>query len=67
MPGFTVVIVLHDSEPELRRLLDSFGAHGVPPQVVVVDSGSSDGGAELARSWGAEVFVLDGNPGVVAA
>jgi GT2 family glycosyltransferase len=67
VPGFTVVIVLHDSAPELRRLLDSFDAHGAPAQVVVVDSGSSDGGAALARSWGAEVSVLDGNPGFGAA
>jgi len=30
---------------------------------VVVDSGSSDGGAELAAEWGAEVVRLDGNRG----
>ncbi len=57
MPGFTAVIVLHDSEPELRTLLDSFAARGVEAQLVVVDSGSRDGGAELARSRGCEVVV----------
>ena len=47
--GFTAVIVLHDSERELRVLLDSVAVHlAEPPQIVVVDSGSSDGGAELA-------------------
>ena len=54
--GFSVVVVLHDSEAELRVLLDSLEAHlAVPPELVVVDSGSRDGGAELARGRGAEV------------
>ena len=37
------------------------------PQLVVVDSGSSDDGPALARAAGAEVIVLDGNPGFGAA
>ena len=66
--GFSVVVVLHDSEAELRVLLHSLEAHlPAPPQLVVVDSGSRDGGAELARSRGAEVIVLPGNPGFGAA
>ena len=66
--GFTVVVVLHDSEAELRVLLDSLDAHLAPrPQLVVVDSGSTDGGAELAQSRGADVLVLPGNPGFGAA
>lgn len=65
---FTVVIVLHDSEPELRVLLDSVAARlPEPPQLVVVDSGSSDGGADLARRRGADVEVLPGNLGFGAA
>jgi N-acetylglucosaminyl-diphospho-decaprenol L-rhamnosyltransferase len=66
--GFTAVIVLHDSEPELRTLLDSIEGHlEVPPQLVVVDSGSRDAGAAVARERGAEVEVLPGNPGFGAA
>jgi GT2 family glycosyltransferase len=48
--------------------LRSFDAHlAARPQVIVVDSGSRDAGADLARRWGAEVIVLDGNPGFGAA
>jgi GT2 family glycosyltransferase len=37
------------------------------PQVVAVDSGSTDDGPDLARAAGAEVIVLGGNPGFGAA
>jgi GT2 family glycosyltransferase len=66
--SFTAVIVLHDSKPELRALLNSIDRHVTePPQLVVVDSGSSDGGAALARAHGADVIELPGNPGFGAA
>jgi N-acetylglucosaminyl-diphospho-decaprenol L-rhamnosyltransferase len=65
---FAIVTVLHQSAPELPRLLRSIDAHLDPrPQVVAVDSGSSDAGPELAREAGAEVIVLDANPGFGAA
>jgi N-acetylglucosaminyl-diphospho-decaprenol L-rhamnosyltransferase len=64
---FTVVVVAHDSREDLVRLLASLDAHvGGDPQVVVVDSGSTDDGAEAAREWGAEVVSL-GNVGFGAA
>jgi GT2 family glycosyltransferase len=65
---FTAVIVLHDSAPDLARLLDSLDAN-LPerPQLVVVDSGSRDAGADLARERGAEVVELPRNRGFGAA
>jgi N-acetylglucosaminyl-diphospho-decaprenol L-rhamnosyltransferase len=66
--AFTAVIVLHDSEPELRALLRSIETHlPDPPQLVVVDSGSRDGGPDVAAEHGAEVVALAGNPGFGAA
>jgi GT2 family glycosyltransferase len=65
---FTVVVVLHDSAPELGVLLRSIDAHlRERPQVVVIDSGSRDAGPERAREWGAEVVELPENPGFGAA
>jgi N-acetylglucosaminyl-diphospho-decaprenol L-rhamnosyltransferase len=54
--GVGIVVVLHDSLDDLRRLLGSLAAVSPPPQVVVVDAGSSDDGPQLARDWGAEVL-----------
>jgi N-acetylglucosaminyl-diphospho-decaprenol L-rhamnosyltransferase len=66
--SFSAVIALHDSEAELRVLLASIDAHlPEPPQLVVVDSGSRDGGADLAGEHGADVVALAGNPGFGAA
>jgi N-acetylglucosaminyl-diphospho-decaprenol L-rhamnosyltransferase len=62
--AFAVVTVIHDSAPDLARLLDSIERELRPaPAVVVVDSGSRDDGAELARGRGARVVALDGNRG----
>ena len=64
----SIVTVLHQSAPELPWLLRSIDAHIHPrPQIVAVDSGSTDAGADLAREAGAEVIVLEGNPGFGAA
>jgi N-acetylglucosaminyl-diphospho-decaprenol L-rhamnosyltransferase len=62
--GFAIVTVIHDSAPDLGRLLDSVERQlDPPPPVVVVDSASGDEGADLARRRGALVIVLDGNRG----
>ena len=64
MSGFAIVTVIHDSEPELPGLLGSIERLPEPrPRVIVVDSGSSDGGAALASERGAELIELDGNLG----
>ena len=66
--SFTIVTVLHDSAPELAQLLRCVRDH-LPDdtQLVAVDSGSRDDGPALATAAGAEVIVLDGNPGFGAA
>src|SRR5207247_6527411 len=44
---FSAVVVIHDSGPELARLLDSIARHLDPaPELIVVDTGPADGGAE---------------------
>jgi N-acetylglucosaminyl-diphospho-decaprenol L-rhamnosyltransferase len=64
---FTAVVVLHDSGPELATLLTSLRHLPEPPQLVVVDTGSRDGGPELARRHAAELIELPDNPGFGAA
>ncbi|HWI72537.1 MAG TPA: glycosyltransferase, partial [Baekduia sp.] len=56
MSAVGIVVVLHDSADDLRRLLASLAAVAPAPQVVVVDAGSADDGPQLAREWGAEVI-----------
>jgi N-acetylglucosaminyl-diphospho-decaprenol L-rhamnosyltransferase len=64
LTSFAIVTVIHDSESELGGLLHSVEQLPEPrPRVVVVDSGSTDGGAALAGDRGAEVVRLDGNRG----
>ena len=64
MSEFAIVTVIHNSEPELPGLLDSVARLPEPtPRVIVVDSGSGDGGPALAAEHGAEVIRLDGNRG----
>jgi N-acetylglucosaminyl-diphospho-decaprenol L-rhamnosyltransferase len=64
--GLAVVTVLHNSESELRVLLASVERSLPAASVVVVDSGSSDGGAAVARGWrdgAAKVLALEENAG----
>jgi GT2 family glycosyltransferase len=65
--SFTLVTVLHDSAAELDVLLASLRHLPEAPQIVVVDTGSDDGGADLARAHGAEVVERRDNPGFGAA
>jgi N-acetylglucosaminyl-diphospho-decaprenol L-rhamnosyltransferase len=64
MSDFAIVTVIHDSAAHVERLLASVDRFLAPrPQTVVVDSGSSDGGAAIATAHGAEVVGLSGNLG----
>lgn len=64
MTRFAIVVVIHDSEHDLARLLDSVERQLDPaPQTVVVDSGSSDGGPALARERADRFVRLERNPG----
>ena len=67
MTPFSIVVVLHDSAGPLPALLASLGRLPSPPQLIVVDTASSDEGPALARAAGAEVVVLGDNPGFGAA
>jgi N-acetylglucosaminyl-diphospho-decaprenol L-rhamnosyltransferase len=61
--SYAIVVVLHRSRAELERLLPTIA----PAQLIVVDVGPDDGGAELARRHGAEVITRRDNPGFGAA
>ena len=61
---FAVVVVLHDSRAELETLLASLEPG---PELIVVDTGTDDGGAQLAREHGATVIERRDNPGFGAA
>jgi len=66
--SLSVVVVLHDSALELARLLDSIDRH-LPerPELVVVDTGSRDDGADRSAEWGATVVALPAGTGFGAA
>jgi N-acetylglucosaminyl-diphospho-decaprenol L-rhamnosyltransferase len=64
----TLLVVLHDSAPEVDVLLRSVARHLRPaPEVVVVDTASCDDGAAVAEAHGARVLRLGANPGFGAA
>ncbi len=54
----SVVIRVRDEAAALERLLGLLAAQTEPHEVIVVDSGSTDGSAEVARRRGARVLEL---------
>lgn len=66
--NLTVVTAIHDSGAEIGGMIDSLAALGDPaPEVICVDSGSSDDGPAIAARLGATVIALEGNPGYGSA
>jgi N-acetylglucosaminyl-diphospho-decaprenol L-rhamnosyltransferase len=63
----SIVTVIHRSAPHLRNLLASLDAHLPDHELIVVDTGPDDGGAQLARDAGAMVIDRRDNPGFGAA
>jgi len=62
-PRISVVIPARNAGPFLRDALDSVFSQGIEdPEVVVVDDGSTDATAEVARSYGRRVRLLSQPP-----
>jgi rhamnosyltransferase len=59
MPEVTVVIPVYNGGRALRGVLEALAVQSVPHELLVCDSGSSDGSAGLARSRGARVLEID--------
>jgi glycosyltransferase involved in cell wall biosynthesis len=68
-PTVTAAIPVRDGEAYLAEAIESVLAQSRPcDQVIVVDNGSSDGSAEIARGFGAAVEVVaEPRPGIGAA
>ena len=57
MRSLSVVIITYNEEHNIRRCLESL--EGIGDEILVVDSGSLDGTAEICRSMGATVIEQD--------
>lgn len=66
-PAVSVVIPVKDDAPRLRACLEALARQTCPPEeIVVVDNGSRDDSAQVARDRGARVVRCD-QPGIPAA
>lgn len=68
-PSLSIVVVAYNNASELERCLTSVLAHTStkPLELIVVDNGSSDGSAQVARSLGAHVIANPQNRGAATA
>jgi GT2 family glycosyltransferase len=68
LPSLSVIIPVHNGGAHLPRCLDALRASdSTGHEVIVVDDGSTDASAEVARSRGFEVLRLDARRGPAAA
>ena len=59
----TCLIPAYNEAPRLRHVLAALSGHPLIARVIVIDDGSTDGTAEVARAMGAEVLRLWPNRG----
>jgi rhamnosyltransferase len=57
-PEISVIVRARDEAPSIGRCLELVRAQDMPAQLIVVDSGSHDGTADLARAHGALVLEI---------
>jgi glycosyltransferase involved in cell wall biosynthesis len=57
LPAVSVVIPVKDGMPLLKRVLEAAGAQG-DLELIVIDSGSTDGSQEAARAAGADLIEI---------
>jgi len=63
LPAVSIIVAARNEESNLPRLLDSLNKLDYPEfDVIVVDDGSSDGTADVARRYGAHVISVEGPP-----
>ncbi|MFP4003170.1 MAG: glycosyltransferase family 2 protein [Alphaproteobacteria bacterium] len=67
-PRVSVIVPVRDDAARLRHCLEALRAQTVPPfEVIVVDNGSTDESAEVARSFGGVDVICEPRPGSYAA
>jgi len=67
-PTVAAVIPTHNQRARLEQLLGDLARQSLPPaEVLVVDNGSRDGSAALARERGARVLAMGSNAGFARA
>lgn len=66
-PRFACLIPAYNEAPRIAGVLSATVGHPLLERVLVVDDGSSDRTAEVARQHGAEVLALGANGGKTAA
>jgi glycosyltransferase involved in cell wall biosynthesis len=56
----SVIIPVRNDEKRLGRLLQSLNAQTIVAELIVIDNGSSDDSAKVAKEYGAQVFIYPG-------